>query len=250
MLNQEKIGAVILAAGRGTRLNCVDKSKVMLEIGGEPIVSYIIETLKSAGFKKEQICLVVGFQKEKVMEYFGDAVSYAVQDEQNGTAHAAYTGMIALPKEIEQVLVLGGDDSAFYTKKTLLDFIEKHTETNAKLSLLSVELENPSRVGRIVRYPDKSIAIVEKEYWTEVEENMKEISTGTFCFDRAWFQNMYPTMPMLKKLGEYALPAALAVARGEGAKYQVIKLENCDEWFGINTHAELEEANERKLKRN
>lgn len=246
MLNQEKIGVVILAAGRGTRLNCVDKPKVMLEIAGKPVVSYIIETLKSAGFKKGQICLVVGFQKEKVMEYFGDAVSYATQEEQKGTAHAAYTGMISLPKGIEQVLVLGGDDSAFYTEKTLLDFINKHTEANAKLSLLSVELENPPRVGRVVRYPDKSIAIVEKEYWTEVEEKMKEISTGTFCFDRGWFENMYPTMPMLRKLGEYALPAALAVVRGEGAKYQVIKLGDSSEWFGINTKEELEEANRRK----
>ncbi len=247
-LNLDKIGVVILAAGRGTRLNCVDKPKVMLEIGDKPIVSYIVETLKSAGFKKEQICLVVGFQKEKVIEYFGDSVSYAVQEEQKGTAHAAYIGMKLLPKEIEQVLVLGGDDSAFYTEKTLLDFIQKHIETGAKLSLLSVELENPARVGRIARYPDKSIAIIEKEYWTEVEENMKEISTGTFCFDRAWFEKMYPTMPMLRKLGEYALPAALAVARGEGAKYQVIKLENSNEWFGINTKEELDEANIRITK--
>ncbi len=247
-LNLNSVGAVILAAGRGSRLNCVEKPKVMLEIGGKPIVSYIIETLKLAGFKKEQICLVVGFQKEKVMEYFGDSVSYAVQDEQKGTAHAAYTGMKSLPKEVEQVLVLGGDDSAFYTKKTLLDFIQKHTEAGTKLSLLSVELENPSRVGRVVRYPDKSIAIVEKEYWTEVEENMKEISTGTFCFDRAWFENMYPTMPMLRKLGEYALPVALAVARGEGAKYQVIKLDNSSEWFGINTVEELKESNIRITK--
>lgn len=245
-LDLNRVGAVILAAGRGTRLNCVDKPKVMLEIGGKPIVSYIIETLKSVGFKKEQICLVVGFQKEKVMKYFGDSVSYAVQDEQKGTAHAAYTGMKSLPKEIEQVLVLGGDDSAFYTKESLLDFIQTHTETGAKLSLLSVELENPSRVGRVVRYPDKSVAIVEKEYWTEVEEKIKEISTGTFCFDRAWFEKMYPTMLPLRKLGEYGLPTALAVARGEGVKYQVVRLADPKEWLGINTRDELEEANKRK----
>jgi bifunctional UDP-N-acetylglucosamine pyrophosphorylase/glucosamine-1-phosphate N-acetyltransferase len=218
----------------------------MLEIGGKPIVSYIIETLKSAGFKKKQICLVVGFKKEKVMEYFGDSVTYTVQKEQRGTAHAAHVGIKSLPKTIEAVLVLGGDDSAFYTKKTLLDFIKKHLEASAKLSLLSVELKNPSRVGRIVRYPDQSIAIIEKEYWTEVEEKIKEISTGMFCFDRAWFEKMYPTMPLLRKLNEYGLPTVLAIARGEGVKYQVIKLENSDEWFGINTAKELEEANKRK----
>jgi len=246
MLNPEKVGVVILAAGKGTRLNCSDKPKVMLEIGGKPIVSYIVETLKSAGFKKEQICLVIGFQKEKVIEYFGDTVSYGVQEEQKGTAHAAYVGMISLPKEVEQVLVLGGDDSAFYTQKTLLNFIQKHTEANAKLSLLSAEVKNPGQVGKVVRYKDGSVAVIEKEYWTELEENIKEVSTGTFCFDREWFEKMYPTMPVLRKLGEYALPVTLAVARGNSDKYQVIKLENSDEWLGINTKEELEIADERK----
>jgi bifunctional UDP-N-acetylglucosamine pyrophosphorylase/glucosamine-1-phosphate N-acetyltransferase len=219
----------------------------MLEIGGKPIVSYIIETLKSAGLKKEQICLVVGFQKEKVIEYFGDTVSYTVQEEQKGTAHAAFVGMKSLPENIEHVLVLGGDDSAFYTPKTLLNFIQTHAEAGAKLSLLSVELDNPPRVGRVVRYPDKSIAIVEKEYWTELEENIKEVSTGTFCFDRKWFEKIYPEMPPLRKLGEYGLPTTLAIARGNGDKYQVIKLHSPEEWLGINTQAELETADKRKL---
>jgi len=73
------VGAVILAAGRGTRLNCADEPKVMLPIGGRPIVSYIVDTLKKMGLHPEQICLVVGFKKEKVMEYFGDMVNYAMQ---------------------------------------------------------------------------------------------------------------------------------------------------------------------------
>jgi len=246
-LDLNKIGVVILAAGMGTRLNCSDKPKVMLEIGGKPIVSYVVETLKSAGFKKDQICLVIGFQKEKVIEYFGDSVTYAIQDEQKGTAHATHIGMLALPKQIEQVLVLGGDDSAFYTKESLLDFIEEHVKNDAKLSLLSAEVENPGKVGKVVRYGDCSNAVIEKEYWTELEENIKEVSTGTFCFDRGWFEKIYPTIPIMRKLGEYALPTALAVARGEGVKYQVIKLENSEEWFGINTVDELKIANERKL---
>lgn len=246
----EKIGAVILAAGRGSRLNCVDKSKVMLEIGGKPIVSYIIETLKSAGFTKEQICLVVGFQKEKVMEYFGDSVNYVVQEEQKGTAHAAFVGMQVLPMGIEQVLVLGGDDSAFYTKESLSNFINEHVKNKSKISLLSAKLENPGKVGKVVRYGDGSIAVIEKEYWTEVEENIKEVSTGTFCFDRKWFEEIYPSMPPLRKLGEYGLPTALAIARCEGVRYQVVKLKNSNEWFGINTSDELKQADEKKLNRN
>ena len=58
----KKIGVVVLAAGKGTRLNCVDCPKVMIEIGGKPIVSYIIETLYEIGFVKESISVVVGFR--------------------------------------------------------------------------------------------------------------------------------------------------------------------------------------------
>ncbi len=242
-LNLNKIGVVILAAGKGTRLNCTDKPKVMLEIGGKPIASYIIETLGQAGFSKKQICLVVGFQEQKVREYFGDKVSYVTQKEQLGTAHAAHIGIKSLSKEIEIVLVMGGDDSAFYRKETLLNFIKTHNENNCTLSLLSAEIGDPTMLGRIVRYPDKSIAIVEKEYLTDEQKQIKEISTGTFCFDREWFEGMFPDMPKLKKLGEWGLPTALAVARGEGKKYQVIRLDDSSEWFGINTVEELERAN-------
>ncbi|MFH1946962.1 MAG: sugar phosphate nucleotidyltransferase [Candidatus Magasanikbacteria bacterium] len=243
LIDLNKTGVVILAAGKGTRLNCTDKPKVMLEIGGKPIVSYIIETLIQAGFIKKQICLVVGFQEQKVRDYFGDKVSFVTQTEQLGTAHATHIGIKSLPKEIKTVLVIGGDDSAFYSAETLFDFIEKHNDNNYTLSLLSAGTEDPSMLGRIVRYPDKSIAIVEKEYLTDEQKEIKEISTGTFCFDRKWFEEMFPDMPKLKKLGEWGLPTTLAVARGEGKKYQIIKLEDSREWFGVNTVEELEKAN-------
>ncbi|MBI5222303.1 MAG: NTP transferase domain-containing protein [Candidatus Magasanikbacteria bacterium] len=245
-LDLSSTGIVVLAAGKGIRLNCADSPKVMLKIGGKPIVSYIVDTLKQTGFNREQICSVVGFQKEQVMEHFGDDIIYAVQEEQKGTAHAAYVGMKSLPSEIKQALVIGGDDSAFYTAETILDFINTHREAEAKLSLLSAELDDPGLVGKIVRYPDKSIAIIEKEYWTDLEKNTKEVSTGTFCFDREWFEEIFPTMPPLRKLGEYGLPTTLAIARGQGVKYQVIKLKNPNEWFGINTADELRQADEMK----
>ena len=112
--NLNNVGAVVLAAGRGTRLNCVDKPKVMCEIGGQPIASYIVATLKKCGFTPENIYLVVGFHQEKIREYFGDEVSYVTQEELKGTAHAAFTGMKKLPGNADTVLVLNGDDSAFY----------------------------------------------------------------------------------------------------------------------------------------
>lgn len=244
--NTHNVGAVVLAAGKGTRLGCTDIPKVMLEVGGRPMVSYVVETLQTLGFEKEQICLVVGFCREKVKEYFGDVVSFADQQEQKGTAHAAYTGMVTLPKEIKHVLVLGGDDSAFYTPETLRMFIEEHVANKVVLSLLSAEVENPGQLGRVVRHENGDIEVVEKEYASEEQQRIKEISTGTFCFDREWFEEMFPNMPQLRKLGEFGLPTALAMARKEQLPMQVVKMKDSNEWFGVNTPEELDEARRRK----
>jgi len=238
----KNIGAVILAAGRGTRLGCTDCPKVMLLIGGRPILSYIVETLLAVGFARDSLVAVIGFQKEKVREYFGDRISYASQTEQNGTAHAAYIGLRALPETIEQVLVLGGDDSAFYTAATLRAFMDEHILSGATLSLLTAELDAVKGLGRVVRHPDGRVEVVEKEYLTEEQKKIKEISTGTYCFDRAWFETMFKTMPKLRKLGEYGLPTAVAMARAANLPMNFVKLKNPNEWHGINTPEELEEA--------
>ena len=248
MLNKSwhNVGAVILAAGKGTRLNCVDMPKVMLAIGGRPIVSYVVSTLEKMGFAPEQICLVVGYKKEVVMDYFDGRATFAVQAEQLGTAHAAFTGMKKLPSQIEQVLVMGGDDSAFYHATTLEKFIAGHLESGASLSLLSAMVDNPGQLGRVVRRADGQIEIIEKEYLTEEQKKIKEISTGTFCFRRGWFEKIFPAMPPLRKLGEFGLPTALAMARASGEKYKLVTLDDSMEWFGVNTPEELAEADRRK----
>lgn len=244
--NLSSIGVVILAAGRGSRLNCVDKPKVMCEIGGRPIVSYIVATLKKCGFTKENIFLVVGFHQEKVKEYFGEEVGYAAQEELKGTAHAAFVGMKKLPQNVETVLVINGDDSAFYSSETILDLLNKHQENKTVVSVLSVAPDDPSIYGRIIKHADGRVEIIEKEYLTAAQKKIHEISSGTFCFNKKWFEKMFPSMPPLKKLGEYGLPTALAMANDESQKVQVVKLKNNSEWFGVNTPAELEEANRRK----
>lgn len=240
------VGAVVLAAGKGTRLNCIDIPKVMLKLDDRPIVDYTAQTLKNVGLNKEQICLVVGFCKEKVMDHFGDQVIFSVQEEQKGTAHAAYIGMKALPKNIKHVLVMGGDDSAFYRADTLTRFVAEHMQQGNVLTLLSAHIDNPGQLGRVVRLSNGDIEVVEKENMTEEHKNLREISTGTFVFDREWFENIYPIMPPIPKLNEFGLPMAFRMAKQAGVKHGVIVLPDSKEWFGINTPEELEEARRRK----
>lgn len=244
--NFHNVGAVVLAAGKGTRLNCVDKPKVMCEIGGKPIISYIVSTFAEIGFAKNQVVLVVGFCKEKIKEYIGDQVVYADQQEQKGTAHAAYTGSLALPNSCDTILVINGDDSAFYTKETISSFIENHQKNQAVLSVLSAELSDPSLYGRVIKHDTGVVEIIEKEYLTDEQKKVKEISTGTFCLNKKWFEEVFSHMPPLRKLGEYGLPTAVAMAVQGGKKVYVEKLKNNEEWFGINTPPELAEADYRK----
>jgi len=243
--NLDNFGIVVLSAGKGTRLECGDMPKVMLPIGGRPIVSYIVDTLYKVGFKNYQICLVVGYQKEKVIDYFAAKVIYAFQEEQLGTAHAAYTGMKVLPENLTNVLVLNGDDSAFYKPATIENLINKHVQEKVMASLLTTNIDSSSfAYGRVLQN-DYKIEIIEKEYLTEENRNVTETSTGTFCFNRSWFKGMFPNMPRIEKLGEYGLPTAFMIAQKEGLSVQAVKLEDGQEWFGINTREELEEADHR-----
>ncbi len=245
-----RVGVVILGAGKGTRLGCTDIPKVMKHLAGQPIVQYTVDTLHTCGFGSKDISLVVGFQKEKVMEHFAGRVIFAEQKEQLGTAHAAYVGMRELPQDIEQVLVMGGDDSAFYTCESLEAFIKAHLESQCMLSLLTTEVADPSLLGRVIRTEDGTFdGVMEKEYLNEEQKNIKEISTGTFMFNRTWYERAFPNMPQMKALGEYGLPAAIQMVKEEGCYMQAVKLKKADEWFGINTPAELEEAERRKAQK-
>ena len=225
------LGAVILAAGKGTRLGTSEIPKAMQEIGGKPIIEYSLMTLESMELCPENICIVVGYKKNMIIDYFKDRAIFAVQDELLGTGHAAFVGSKHLPESVDTVLILQGDDSAFYTQKTLTEFIRSHTDSGAVvLSLLSAEAE-ASDAGKVVRHSNGDIELVEKENWTEEHIKITEINTNTLCLDRRWFEESFQHMPRIDTLGEYGLPTALNYARGNGFCYQLIRLQDSSEWF-------------------
>lgn len=246
---EEKIlnnfASIVLAAGKGTRLNCVDVSKVMLEINGKPMVQYVVDTLKGIGFQKEQLCLVVGYKKEIVKEYFKDDVIYADQNEQLGTAHATYVGMQKIGDDFEDVLVLNGDDSLFYKKETLINFMKQHNDNKCMISVLTTTIDpSDKRYGRVIK-KDRKILLIEKENLTEEEERETQTSTGTFCINIKWFLENFKNMEKIEGLGEYGLPTAFEQSQKQGHKVLTISLKDPREWYGINSKEELEEAKQR-----
>ncbi|MFA6171492.1 MAG: sugar phosphate nucleotidyltransferase [Patescibacteria group bacterium] len=243
----EDFGIIILAAGQGKRLGCTDKPKVLLEIGGWPMVSYILETLEKGGVPKENICLVVGLQAEKVKEKLGPGYIYAMQEEQLGTAHAAHTGEEALRENVKNFLVLNGDDSAFLKFETLEKFVSFHLDSKNDLTLLTCEVGDPSLLGRVARDKiGKLRAVIEKENLTAGVADTNEVSSGIYCFKREWFRNVFPDLKPILNLNEYGLPSFIDEAAKLKAKFDAMAMDNPSEWFGINTPEQLKEADRRK----
>ncbi len=239
-----KVGAVVLAAGSGTRLNGgvpSEKPKVLYEIAGRPMVAYTLGLLKK--LQIEDVVMVVGYKAELVKEVFVGQAEFAVQAERFGTAHAAKIGIERLGKDISSVLVIQGDDSAFYRPETIAKLLEG--AKSYKFAFTTVSLPDPGAYGRVLRDQEGAVsAIVEKEALTPDQRLIKEVNAATYFVDRGWFEANYPRLkPSKVGKGEIIMPdfVELTVSRGEKVLgYPVPK----EEWVGVNTPEELALANQ------
>jgi len=242
----------LLAAGKGTRLNNGQPSaipKVMHKICGQPMLAYTLETLEAVGF--EDIIPVVGYKADLIKDYFGPKYSYALQEEQKGTGHAVICAKDSVSKDAKNILVIQGDDSAFYSTATLANFVKNHDIEQAKVSLLTLKHPKPAELGRIIRNDNgKVIAIKEKEVLSEEEKKISEINTATYCFEAKWlWDNIMDLKPSATGKGELILPDLIKMAVKQGEKVYAHMITRPHEWIGINTPEQLEYANNAMAKR-
>jgi len=242
------IEAIIIAAGKGTRLaggNPSPLPKVLYEIGGKPIISYTLELLKKVGLNK--IIIVVGHQSELVKKAVGKDYKFAFQPQQLGTGHAVKTGLSEVSPQTQHVLVINGDDSAFYRPETIQKVVGRHLEEQNTLTFVTIEVEYPSGLGRVIRKDGKLVRIVEENEASEEEKKIKEVNDGVYIFNRAWLEK---NISKIKKSpsGEYYLVDLIGLAAESGERIEAVKLPNSSEWRGINTTDELKLADQLKRK--
>jgi len=233
---------LVLAAGLGTRMKSA-RAKVLHELGGLPLITYVCRTAQS--LQPEKIYVVVGHQaaevERAVQTEVGDQAAFVKQAAQRGTGDAVMAAQAQLKDSSALVLVLSGD-VPLIRKETLAQFIERHRISGAVCSILSVRLENPSGYGRIVRDENEHfLRIVEQKDASPDEQKVKEINSGIYCFSaRKLFASLKRVEPSNSQ-GEYYLTDVphLLLAGGD----QVNVYLHCDarEVSGINTRAELTE---------
>ncbi|MEI7791967.1 MAG: sugar phosphate nucleotidyltransferase [Candidatus Berkelbacteria bacterium] len=243
----EKYAAIILAAGKGTRMGDVNGSpipKVMFRLNEKPIIEYSVNCIKNAGINK--VVLVVGYKREMVQEYFGDKVLYAVQEEQLGTGHAVSMAKDVLDGEAESLIVFGGDNPLIKpeTVCSLINLYEKERPTIAMLSVVSDSLMDWA-FGRIIRDENGEVdTIVEQKDCTDEQLKVKEGNPAFYIFDAAWLWGNITKLKTENVQHELYLTDMIHLAREQGKRIVAMPVSEENEALGINTQDQLKEAEE------
>ncbi|GBF23402.1 bifunctional protein GlmU [Candidatus Gastranaerophilus sp. (ex Termes propinquus)] len=243
-----EIRAVILAAGKGTRM-LSELPKVLHEIFGKPLLGWVLDAID-----RLKNVVVIGHGADMAEEYlkkFPNS-STVLQDKQLGTGHALMCAREKLKGFKGKVFVLCGD-TPLITSTSLKKLLSNHDTHGASLSVMTAIFDDPTGYGRIVRAPDGSVKeIVEEKDATAEIRQIKEVNAGIYYFN---WEEIEPALDDLKDnnaQGEYYLTDIVSWAHSKGLKTQGYTIEDNWEIFGINSREHLAVATdimrENKLK--
>ncbi len=236
----KKIAAIILAAGRGKRMKSKDVNKVVVPLGNKQMILHAVDRLRDLSI--DPIIVVVGFAKESVMKVLDTKVVFAEQSKRLGTAHAVMCALKKVVQNVHTVLVLNGDDSAFYTRDIIKKLIKTHWEENASLSFLTITVDNPIGLGRVIRNNNgKVVRIVEEKDAIREQRKIQEINPACYIFEVSFLKKYLGKVKKSEVTGEYYLTSLIDIAIKNNEKLATVKGGKIL-WRGINTPEELKEA--------
>jgi bifunctional UDP-N-acetylglucosamine pyrophosphorylase/glucosamine-1-phosphate N-acetyltransferase len=230
MTAQDAVIAVVLAGGKGTRMKS-ELPKVLHTLHGRSLVQHVVERVRRVGIR--DIIVVVGYQHEQVMAHLGSSVSYAVQPQQLGTAHAVMMARPQLAGYAGRVLVVYGD-MPLINPKTMQMLIDR-CQGDVKASILTIILANPPDFGRVVRESDGRVQrIVEVRDADPTTLAIREINVGMYCFDNQALLAALDCLSNDNAQGEYYLTDAIGLIAGAGGRIETIVAPTLEETLGIN----------------
>jgi UDP-N-acetylglucosamine diphosphorylase/glucosamine-1-phosphate N-acetyltransferase len=235
---QNKLEAIILAAGKGTRMES-DLPKVCHIVGGRPMVCAVVDACLEAGCSR--VVVVVGYKQELVREAladYGDQVEFAVQHEQLGTGHAVVSAVDNFPlasRESTDVFVLCGDGPLIRTS-TLSLMLARHQSSGAAATLATSVIDDPSGYGRIVRDPAGGFErIVEQKNATDTELQINEVNPSYYCLNA---DSMFEALKKVSRnelTGEYYVTDVFELILKDGKTVEVIDAVPPEDILSINT---------------
>ena len=234
----ENVAALILAAGKGTRMKS-DLVKVMHPLGGLPMITWPIKAARAAG--ATSVVLVTGHQGERIREHFADApdVTFAVQEEQLGTGHAVACAAPLLQGFGGRVLILCGD-VPLIRAATLQAMLSCHDARQAVVTVLTAHAANPYGYGRVVkREGGRILRIVEEKDASEEEKEITEINTGIYCVEADFLFAAVSGLKNDNVQGEYYLTDIVELGVERGELCLSFAVADAEEVIGVNDRVQL-----------
>ena len=197
-------GCIILAGGAGKRMKS-DKPKVLCEVLRKPMLGWVLDAAKEFGFDK--IGVVTGYKNNLTEEYisahYQNIYTY-FQDVQKGTGDAV-SRAAELIKSVDAVCVLNGD-APFMNAQTLKNALSLHEKSNAEVTVISADIENPFGYGRIIRdNSGKFSAIREQKDCSPKETEITEVNSGAYWFNAKSLLGALPKLQNNNASGEFYL---------------------------------------------
>ncbi|WP_249976348.1 bifunctional UDP-N-acetylglucosamine diphosphorylase/glucosamine-1-phosphate N-acetyltransferase GlmU [Vreelandella olivaria] len=229
----QELDIVILAAGKGTRMNS-QIPKVLHTLAGKPLVQHVLDT--AAGLSPSRTHVVIGHGADRLRAALAaSTVSFVVQKEQRGTGHAVAQAQNQLGNG--KVLVLYGD-VPLIRRESLAALLAQVDEQH--MGLLTVTLSDPTGYGRIVRNTDgEAVAIVEQKDADSAQLAINECNTGIMAMTSSQLKRWLPRLSAENAQGEYYLTDVIAMAAGEGVSVCTTQPATAVEVEGVNNRAQM-----------
>ncbi|WP_410772361.1 bifunctional UDP-N-acetylglucosamine diphosphorylase/glucosamine-1-phosphate N-acetyltransferase GlmU [Fontibacillus sp. BL9] len=232
--------AIVLAAGQGKRMKS-KLYKVLHPVCGKPMVGHVLDTVKKV--QCERSIVVVGHGAEAVKSYLGTNAEYVLQEQQLGTGHAVKQAGPLLGQEEGTTIVICGD-TPLVTEETLQSMLDLHDRQGAAATVLTASMDHPQGYGRVIRDTENGsvVRIVEQKDCSPEEDAVKEINTGTYCFDNAKLFAALEKVTNSNAQQEYYLTDVIGILVREGEIVEGYLTEDYAESIGVNDRLALSEA--------
>lgn len=236
-----KINAIILAAGKGTRMKS-QFPKVIHKVMNKPMIMHVVDNLTNAGVSN--IVSVVGYQADLVKDVVMDRSKYVYQNEQLGTAHAIVMAQDILKNEDGLTIIICGD-TPLISSATIEDLINTHIESKNDATILSGQLDDALMYGRIIKDDNNLIkGIVEYKDADEKQRKIKEFNTGTYIFDNQLLFKYISEVKNDNIQKEYYLTDIISIFVNNNLQVGSLLLDDLNQSLGINDRKSLAQANE------